>query len=156
MRPEIASVLRDELIGVVETGTGRRAFRAVRLGDGAVVPVGGKTGTGDNRYQVFGPGGRLIESRVINRTATFVFLIGDRFYGTVTAFVPGQAAAQYGFTSSLPVQIFKELAPAFAALIEDAPPPDLVARANSRPLPKAPAPRIAPSSPPETADSPST
>jgi hypothetical protein len=85
---------------------------------------------------VFGPGGRLIESRVINRTATFVFLIGDRFFGTVTAFVPGEAAADYGFTSSLPVQIFKELAPAFSALLAEAPIPDLVAEARSRPLPE--------------------
>jgi hypothetical protein len=31
-------------------------------------------------------------SRVVNRTAAFVFFISDRFYGTVLAFVPGKAA----------------------------------------------------------------
>jgi membrane peptidoglycan carboxypeptidase len=136
MRPEVATALRRELIGVVEHGTGRRALGTIVLASGEKVAVGGKTGTGDNRYQVFGPSGRLIESRVINRTATFVFLIGDRFFGTVTAFVPGEAAAEYGFTSSLPVQIFKELAPALSALLAEEPIPDLVAEARSRPLPE--------------------
>ena len=136
MRPEVAAALRRELIGVVEHGTGRRALGTIVGPDGEKIAVGGKTGTGDNRYQVFGPGGRLIESRVINRTATFVFLIGDRFFGTVTAFVPGEAAAEYGFTSSLPVQIFKELAPALSALMAGEPIPDLVAEARGRPLPE--------------------
>ncbi|MGA7413735.1 MAG: hypothetical protein WBW33_24890 [Bryobacteraceae bacterium] len=31
----------------------------------------------------------MIESKVVNRTAAFVFLIGDKFYGTIRAFVPG-------------------------------------------------------------------
>jgi len=33
------------------------------------------------------PGGRLIESRVVERAATFVFQIDDRFFGTMTAYV---------------------------------------------------------------------
>ena len=48
---------------------------------------------------------------MVNRTATFVFTIGERFYGVVTAHVTGPAAAGYGFTSSLPVQLFRVLAP---------------------------------------------
>lgn len=114
----VAQQVKKELIGVVEAGTARRAHRSIVLSGGEVVPVGGKTGTGDNRYEVHAPGGRTIESRVINRTATFVFVIGDRFFGTVTAFVPGPEAASYRFTSSLPVQVFKDLGPLLVSLVE--------------------------------------
>jgi hypothetical protein len=83
-----------------------------------VIPVGGKTGTGDHRYEIYGPGGRLISSRVVNRTATFVFTIGDRFFGTITAFVSGPEAGNYTFTSSLPVQLLKVLAPKILPIVE--------------------------------------
>lgn len=116
--PAVARQVRQELIGVVETGTARRAWRSIVLSGGEVVPVGGKTGTGDNRYEAYARSGSLISSRVVNRTATFVFVIGDRFFGTVTAFVPGEAAASYRFTSSLPVQVFKDLGPLLVNLIE--------------------------------------
>lgn len=112
----VAAAVRKELVGVVENGTARRAYGALHLGDGRPLDIGGKTGTGDNRSEVYGPGGTLLSSRVRNRTATFVFIIGDRFFGAVTAYVPGEAAAGYSFTSSLPVQVFKNLAPAIADL----------------------------------------
>ena len=54
---------------------------------------------------------------MVNRTATFVFIIGDRYYGTVTAFVPGAAAGGYRFTSALAVQVLKELSPQLLTLI---------------------------------------
>lgn len=57
----------------------------------------------------------------MNRVATFVFLIDDRFFGTITAFVPGAEAAQYEFTSGLPVRLLGALMPALAPLL-DAPP----------------------------------
>jgi len=50
-------------------------------------------------------------SRVVSRAATFVFFLGDRFYGVVTAYVTGPEAARYQFTSALPVQVLKGLAP---------------------------------------------
>jgi hypothetical protein len=106
------------MIGVVERGTGRRAYHSVALPGGRALEVGGKTGTGDNRFEVYGPGGRPIDSRVLNRTATFVFFFGDRFFGTMTAFVPGEKAGQYEFTSALPVQAFKHLAPELIPLVE--------------------------------------
>jgi len=102
----------------VEKGTARRAYRAFRRSDGTAMVLGGKTGTGDNRRDIYGRRGQLIESKVINRTATFVFFIGNRFFGTITVYVPGQAAARYGFTSSLPVQLLKVLAPKLMPLIE--------------------------------------
>ena len=63
-------------------------------------------------------GGRLIEDRVVNRTATFVFFLGERFFGTITAYVDGEEAAAYGFTSSLPTALLRQLAPAFQTLIQ--------------------------------------
>jgi hypothetical protein len=116
--PEIAAVVRQSLIGVVEQGTAVRIRNTYHWADGSPIVVGGKTGTGDNRFEVYGRGGRLIDSRVINRTAAFVFMIGDRFFGTITAYVAGPDADRCGFTSSLPVQILKALAPKLMPLIE--------------------------------------
>ncbi|HEY2646566.1 MAG TPA: transglycosylase domain-containing protein [Candidatus Acidoferrales bacterium] len=118
MSPEIAALVHQELIQVVERGTARRAQGGIRLGNGAVIPVGGKTGTGDNQFKVFGRGGYAVSSQSVNRTATFAFLVGDRFYGTVLAYVPGKSAEDYEFTSSLAVQIFKDLEPTIKQLLE--------------------------------------
>ncbi len=115
---EIAEVVKEALIGVVEEGTARRGYRAFLREDETYVVMGGKTGTGDNRREIYGARGRLIKSEAINRTATFVFLIGDRFFGTITVYVDGPESDQYGFTSSLPVQIMKVLAPKLMPLIE--------------------------------------
>ncbi len=111
LSPLIARLVRQEMIGVVENGTGIRAHGGVRLSDGTVLSIGGKTGTGDNRLQEFGPHGSMIGSKVVSRTAAFVFFIGDRFYGTVLAFVPGKTAGNYKFTSALAVQVLKDLEP---------------------------------------------
>ncbi|MNT54314.1 hypothetical protein D3C72_1914700 [compost metagenome] len=54
----------------------------------------------------------------MNRTATFVFFIGPRHYGTLTAFVPGRAAEKFTFTSALPVQVLKGMAPILAPYLE--------------------------------------
>jgi hypothetical protein len=126
MDPMVAARLRDELIGVVEHGTGRRAFQSVRLPDQTVLPVGGKTGTGDNRIKLTAPGGHRV-TKVMNRTASFVFLIGDRYYGTIVAYVPGEQARNYDFTSALPVQIWKTLAPRLQPLFAGLGEPDAVA-----------------------------
>jgi len=117
---EVASVVRRALIDVAERGTAQQIRGAFIRSDGTPVAVGGKTGTGDNRYNIYGQNGQLIESRVINRAAVFVFFIGDRFFGTITAYVPGAAAAGYGFTSSLPVQVLKMMAPTLKPMIEKA------------------------------------
>jgi len=102
---------------VVENGTGRRARGGIKLPGGAMLAIGGKTGTGDNRFQQFGAHGWLLGSHVVNRTAAFVFFIGDRFYGTILAFVPGKAAANYKFTSALAVQVLKDLEPRLLPLL---------------------------------------
>jgi len=109
IRAEIAEVVRESLFDVVKAGTARRLNGAFARSDGSLVPVGGKTGTGDHRYKIYGKGGQLITSKVIDRSATFAFIIGDRFFGNITAYVPGPDAGDYSFTSSLPVAILKIL-----------------------------------------------
>jgi membrane peptidoglycan carboxypeptidase len=108
---EVAAAMREALSQVVDSGTARRVQGSFKTPDGSVLTMGGKTGTGDNRIESFGAGGRVISSRAINRTATFVFYIGDSHFGTLTAFVPGRAAEGYQFTSALPVQVLKGMAP---------------------------------------------
>lgn len=117
LSPAIAALVRQEMICVVENGTGGRARGGFELPDGAVLPIGGKTGTGDNRFHEFGPHGGESGSHVVNRTAAFVFFIGNRFYGTILAFVPGRKAANYKFTSALAVQVLKDLEPRLLTLM---------------------------------------
>jgi hypothetical protein len=120
LSPVIARLVRQQMIGVVQNGTGRRIRGGIKLVDGTVLPIGGKTGTGDNRLEEFGAHGGLIASRVVNRTAAFVFFIGDRFYGTILAFVPGQMASDYTFTSALAVQVLKDLEPRLESVVSRA------------------------------------
>ncbi len=117
LAPEVAQAVRGAIRAVVEDGTARRVKQAFVRPDGSVIAVGGKTGTGDQRFDTYGAGGRLIKSRVVNRSATFVFNIDERFYGTLIAYVPGAQAAAYDFTSGLPVQLLKVLAPTLMPLI---------------------------------------
>jgi membrane peptidoglycan carboxypeptidase len=111
MEQEVACVLRDVLMGVVDNGTASRLAHVFVRQDGAPIIMGGKTGSGDNRYQTVGHGGYRISSRAVSRTATFAFYIGDRYFGVVTAYVAGDQAANYVFTSALPVTALKLLAP---------------------------------------------
>ena len=111
MHPIVARVLRGVLAEVVEEGTARRLNGAVRRSDGSPVTVGGKTGSGDNRYETFTRAGLVKSSRAVSRTAAFVFYVGDRHYGVITASVEGAGAQDYRFTSSLPLAVLKLLAP---------------------------------------------
>ena len=118
LAPEVAQAVLSAIRRVVEEGTAQRVKHAFVRPDGSFVPVGGKTGTGDQRFDTYGAGGRLISSRVVNRSATFVFNIDERFFGTLIAYVPGAQAADYDFTSGLPVQLLKVLAPQLMPLID--------------------------------------
>jgi len=111
MPSEVATALREALSQVVDAGTAKRVSGSFKLADGTPLAMGGKTGTGDNRIEAIGSGGRILSSKSINRTATFVFYIGDSHFGTLTAFVPGATAEAYKFTSALPVQVLKGMAP---------------------------------------------
>jgi membrane peptidoglycan carboxypeptidase len=111
MRTPIARLLRAVLAQVVEHGTARRVNHAFADDNGVPIRIGGKTGTGDNRIETFARGGRLLSSHVVSRTAGFVFYVGDRWFGVITASVSGPQAQEYTFTSSLPLAVLKLLAP---------------------------------------------
>ena len=121
LAPEIAATVKGMLRDVVTGGTARRLAQGITFPDGRTLQVYGKTGTGDQRFNVFAKGARLIESRKVNRSATFVFSFGDRFYGTLTAWVHEPYAAHYEFTSALSVQLLKSMAPALQPLLDAAP-----------------------------------
>lgn len=53
----------------------------------------------------------LVSSRVVSRSATLAFLIGDHWFGTLIAYVQGDEAEGYHFTSALPSQLLKALLP---------------------------------------------
>ncbi|MGL5535650.1 MAG: transglycosylase domain-containing protein, partial [Aeromonas veronii] len=111
MPAEVAAALRSALSKVVEGGTARRIAGAFTLPDGTVLQMGGKTGTGDNRIETVGRYGNVTSSLARNRTATFVFYLGEDHFGTLTAYVPGSQSDKFRFTSALPVQVLKGMAP---------------------------------------------
>jgi len=116
---EVAETLRAALRDVVEHGTARRLDGAYVGRGGKKLAVGGKTGTGDDLLErKNGPNGRVITGRAAARSAAFAFYIGDRFFGTITAHVPAKYARKHQFTSALPVQVLKVLAPALQPLID--------------------------------------
>jgi membrane peptidoglycan carboxypeptidase len=142
MDPAVATILREAMIDVVDRGTARRVRATMQTPDGTVLAVGGKTGTGDNRFRVYAPGGRLVESRSVNRTSTFVFFIGDRYYGVISAYVPGDQADAYHFTSALPTQMLRELAPMILALIAEDEAPEVEEPAAEEPAAETEAPVV--------------
>ena len=115
--PAVARVARAAMTEVVENGTAKRLRGSYVDANGNPLVIGGKTGTGDHRYDEYGAGHRLLSSRVVNRTGTIVFFIGDKFFGTVTAHVAGEEAGDYKFTSALSAQMLKSLAPVLQPLI---------------------------------------
>jgi len=153
---EVARTARQAMALVVEQGTARRLNGAFKLSTGEVLTAGGKTGSGDNRFQTFNRAGGVVSSRATNRTATFIFYIGPRYFGVVTAYVEGREAGNYHFTSGLPVTVLKYLAPAIVARFENKPiettatasgqtiPASVRAQAISSSLPNGPAPKFAP------------
>ncbi|MGX1187995.1 membrane peptidoglycan carboxypeptidase [Pseudomonas sp. F-14 TE3623] len=118
MPSEVATAMREALSQVVDAGTAKRVAGSFKLADGSPLAMGGKTGTGDNRIEAIGSGGRILSSKSINRTATFVFYIGDRHFGTLTAYVPGRTAENFKFTSALPTQVLKGMAPILSPYLQ--------------------------------------
>jgi membrane peptidoglycan carboxypeptidase len=118
LAPEVARTVRKAMANVVEQGTARRLNGVFKMSDGQVITVGGKTGSGDNRFETFSRSGAVITSRATNRTATFVFYIGERYFGVITAYVQGREADNYRFTSGLPVSLLKLLAPTLLAKLD--------------------------------------
>jgi len=117
LSPELCAVARGVLRDVVERGTAVRARGAIADGNGTTLPIGGKTGTGDNRVYTTGPNGTRT-SVAMSRTSTFVFYAGDRFFGTVVAYVEGSNADAHRFTSSLTTAILKIIGPELTPLMK--------------------------------------
>lgn len=115
--PEIAAVARKALADVVREGTAGVLRGALVGPDSSEIVIGGKTGTGNNQFKFFARNGRQTGARQVSRTATFTFFLGERFYGVATAYVDGEAAAEFEFTSGLPVRLVKLLLPELAPLV---------------------------------------
>ena len=120
LRPEIAQILKETLGKVVSEGTAKRLANSFQQADGSPFPIGGKTGTGDNRIFTSTSSGQRGSSRALNRTATFVFYLGDNHFGTLTAFVSGRSANAFSFTSALPLQVLKGMVPILQPYINEA------------------------------------
>ncbi len=118
LAPEIARTMRKAMAEVVEQGTARRLNGVFKLSNGKIITVGGKTGSGDNRFETYNRAGAVTSSRATNRTATFVFYIGARYFGVITAYVQGRDADNYRFTSGLPVMVLKLLSPTLLAKLD--------------------------------------
>jgi hypothetical protein len=137
LRPEVARALKRAMANVVESGTARRVFKTYVRSDGKAYVIGGKTGTGDHRHESYGPGGHVISSRVVNRTATFAFYIGDRFFGVISAHVPGEEAAKFDFTSALAAELLKIVRTSLIPMMESSG-AGLSPFTNEEPLPASP------------------
>ena len=133
LSPELSGVVRGVLQDVVERGTAIRARGAVAGPNGEALRLGGKTGTGDNRVYSTGPDGTRT-SVATSRTSTFVFYAGDRFFGTIVAYVEGPEADDHEFTSSLTTGILKVIGPKLAPLIDAGAEPTGPSLSSSRTL----------------------
>ena len=101
---EVARVAKKALQNVVENGT---AIRMRGVFDPMI--IGGKTGTGDNRLEIHDSSGNMTSSTSVNRTSTFVFYIGDKWFGSITIYVDKDEAEHSTFTSSLSVLLMNLL-----------------------------------------------
>jgi membrane peptidoglycan carboxypeptidase len=119
MRAPVARLLREVLAEVVNRGTAHRLSGVFIDDQGLPTPIGGKTGSGDNRIEIFARGGHVLASRAVSRTASFVFYLDERWYGVITASVSGSGAEQYNFTSALPLAVLKLLAPTLNAALRE-------------------------------------
>ena len=115
LSPAVVRAVKAALADVIASGTGRRVRDVVVAADGAPRPIGGKTGTGDNQHVSVDTRGGRVASYARNRTATLVFFIENHF-GVLTAYVEGPEAADFAFTSALPAQVLRHLAPTLEPL----------------------------------------
>ena len=121
LHPEVARMARETMGMVVSEGTAKRLLNSFKQADGKVLAVGGKTGTGDNRIFA-STGGVKTGGTALNRTATFVFYLGDKHFGVLTAFVSGKSANAFSFTSALPLQVLKGMVPVILPTISETQP----------------------------------
>lgn len=79
---------------MVDLGTAEHRVREAFLARKVALFGGGKKnhGTGDQRFDTYGAGGRLLESRVVNRSARSCSILTSAFWHLI-AYVPGSKAA---------------------------------------------------------------
>jgi membrane peptidoglycan carboxypeptidase len=118
--PEVAAIALKTIQGVVEHGTARGAYNSVKLSDGRVLTVGGKTGTGDNEKRVRNNETGKLETVKKDRTAIFIFSIGEHHFGAITASVLNEKADDHGFTSSMATAVFRRVAPLLTEVLDPA------------------------------------
>jgi len=119
LRPEVARILKETMGRVVSEGTAKRLQNTFHHKDKTPFLIGGKTGTGDNRIITTTSSGYRTSSKALNRTATFVFYLGDNHFGTLITFVSGRSANAFSFTSALPLQVLKGMAPILESYINE-------------------------------------
>jgi hypothetical protein len=129
----VAQAARTALLGVVAEGTARRVRDVFMAPDGTTLPMGAKTGTGDNRHVIVDWRGERVASFARNRTATIVFFVGS-YFGVVTAHVEGPQAGDFTFTSALPAQLLRHLAPMLESLVQREQSPPVASDAEMRSL----------------------
>jgi membrane peptidoglycan carboxypeptidase len=122
----VAHAMLPVLAGVVQNGTAARVAGVYKLPNGKPLLVGGKTGPGDNEYKAIDRNGQVLSATPVNRTAIFAFYIGDKYFGAITVYVQGKEAANYSFTSSLPVALLRLLAPAIESRFGEAETPSVM------------------------------
>ena len=84
MAPEAAEAIRQALMAVVKSGTANGLLGAYLNAQGTPMPVGGKTGTGDNRLDAFASdGGISLIPPGGSHSNVRLFSHFDRFYGTM-------------------------------------------------------------------------
>jgi|GEM_PF-5041859 len=107
MRPTTAKLMLEMTRGVVasEHGTGRRVKDGIKLSDGTVLDLRGKTGTND-------------ESETSGvRVGAFAGTIGDRYSVCISGYITG-ATPRDKFTSGMAVQALKMLFPELKSMFE--------------------------------------
>lgn len=133
MNPEVAAITKKALRMVVSEGTAKRL--SAQANKDMQMEIGGKTGTGDNRIftskRIFGKKSQ----KTLNRTATFVFYLGNDHFGTITAFVNGKAASNFSFTSTLPLQVLKGMTPILSHYIKEHPQKESLVSRETYPSP---------------------
>ncbi len=84
------------LTGVVDDGTASRLHGAYLTADGSALPVGGKTAPGTTVSTGSRLAAGLSASRAIEpHPRPSIFFLGDRYFGTVTAYVPGPESGAF-------------------------------------------------------------
>ena len=133
---EVASTVRRALANVVAEGTGVR-FRGA-YHDARRRAAGRRRQDRHRRQslrQLSGNGRQLASSRVVDRTATFVFFLGDATTARSPPMSRVRRLRSYKFTSALAVQLLKSMAPQLQPLIDKTPVPDVAGvRPNLAPV----------------------